>query len=229
MLQCSPACSARCRQRIVLPWRLRAAGSSHLGRPHFNLPVSRQQWHYITQISAGLQARLCRNKRALTRVRLQWAPSAGALAHVSPRAAKESSHSKAAGLQLWSSGLTMLKAFMAALGRAVLRIEWLSAAESEPAGAWRSCRWIYGGSVCQREDWDSRLQPFLAHGCVPPIALFVTVTANLFPRVPLVHLPLFAQGLLMVETGHSKCQKTLFCRSSHFLQLLNFHGPSTLP
>ncbi|XP_046789017.1 uncharacterized protein LOC124418234 [Gallus gallus] len=46
-----------------------AAGSSHLGRPHFNLPVSRQQWHYITQISAGLRGRLRRNRRVLTRVR----------------------------------------------------------------------------------------------------------------------------------------------------------------
>lgn len=77
-----------------------------------------------------------------------------------------------------------------------------------------------------------RAQPFLAQGCVPPIAFFFTVTSSLLPQVPLEHLPLFTQGLLMVEMGHSSCQKTLFCRSSHFatpsLPYEN-HGPSTLP
>lgn len=51
-------------------------------------------------------------------------------------------------LQLWISGLTVQNTFVAALRRAVLRIEWLSAAESEPVGAWCSCRWTYGGSPC---------------------------------------------------------------------------------
>lgn len=63
------------------------------------------------------------------------------------------------------------------------------------------------------------------------MALFSPVISKLFPYIPLQHLPLLTQDLLLMETGYAKCQKTVTRTSFHFTDSLTsykYPGPFTL-